>query len=216
MFNKVNNLIKNKDLTISNLLFYNINKLNINYEELYYLIYLFNTNSMDFDISRMCKDLDKKPKDLVKVINSLSEKGLIDLEVDKSNNDIKEIISLDKLYEKLTFLIVEEENEVPAGIDLVKEFSIVFKRDITAREKQIINTWKSIGYNDEFVLEGLKEAKYNGEFSFSYIDVILDKWTTLGFTTKEDVIKSKTIDISNPINEEPVIDMDDDYDWMNE
>lgn len=216
MFNKVNNLIKGKDLIISNILFYNYEKLELNFEDLYYLTYLMN-NSLEFDISKICSDLNKKPKDIIKVINKLDEMDILDIEIiKKSENDIKEIISLEKLYKKLTFLIVEKEDKIEEKVDLENEFKDVFKRDLTPREKQILNAWKSIGYNDLFILEGLKEAKYNGELSVSYIDNVLDRWQNQGITTKEDVIKSKTIDLSKPIESDDVIEVDDDYDWMNE
>lgn len=216
MFNKVNNLIKGKDLIISNILFYNYEKLELNFEDLYYLTYLMN-NSLEFDISKICSDLNKKPKDIIKVINKLDEMDILDIEIiKKGENDIKEIISLEKLYKKLTFLIVEKEDKIEEKVDLESEFKDVFKRDLTPREKQILNAWKSIGYNDLFILEGLKEAKYNGELSVAYIDNVLDRWQNQGITSKEDVIKSKTIDLSKPIESDDVIEVDDDYDWMNE
>ncbi|MCI5521911.1 MAG: DnaD domain protein [Tenericutes bacterium] len=216
MFNKVNNLIKGKDLIISNILFYNYEKLELNFEDLYYLTYLMN-NSLEFDISKICSDLNKKPKDIIKVINKLDEMDILDIEIiKKDENDIKEIISLEKLYKKLTFLIVEKEDKIEEKVDLENEFKDVFKRDLTPREKQILNAWKSVGYNDLFILEGLKEAKYNGELSVAYIDNVLDRWQNQGITSKEDVIKSKTIDLSKPIESDDVIEVDDDYDWMNE
>lgn len=216
MFNKVNNLIKGKDLIASNILFYNYEKLELNFEDLYYLTYLMN-NSLEFDISKICSDLNKKPKDIIKVINKLDEMDILDIEIiKKGENDIKEIISLEKLYKKLTFLIVEKEDKIEEKVDLESEFKDVFKRDLTPREKQILNAWKSVGYNDLFILEGLKEAKYNGELSVAYIDNVLDRWQNQGITSKEDVIKSKTIDLSKPIESDDVIEVDDDYDWMNE
>ena len=216
MFNKVNNLIKGKDLIISNILFYNYEKLELNFEDLYYLTYLMN-NSLEFDISKICSDLNKKPKDIIKVINKLDEMDIFDIEIiKKGESDIKEIISLEKLYKKLTFLIVEKEDKIEEKVDLESEFKDVFKRDLTPREKQILNAWKSVGYNDLFILEGLKEAKYNGELSVAYIDNVLDRWQNQGITSKEDVIKSKTIDLSKPIESDDVIEVDDDYDWMNE
>ena len=216
MFNKVNNLIKGKDLIINNILFYNYEKLELNLEDLYYLTYLMN-NSLEFDISKICSDLNKKPKDIIKVINKLDEMDILDIEIiKKGESDIKEIISLEKLYKKLTFLIVEKEDKIEEKVDLESEFKDVFKRDLTPREKQILNAWKSVGYNDLFILEGLKEAKYNGELSVAYIDNVLDRWQNQGITSKEDVIKSKTIDLSKPIESDDVIEVDDDYDWMNE
>ena len=74
MFNKVMDLIKTKDLNVPGLLFYNYSKLNLDYEQLYFLIYLLNLDNLEFDISKFSKELNKKPKEIIKIINDLDEK----------------------------------------------------------------------------------------------------------------------------------------------
>jgi hypothetical protein len=108
MFNKVMDLIKTKDLNVPGLLFYNYSKLNLDYEQLYFLIYLLNLDNLEFDISKFSKELNKKPKEIIKIINDLDEKEIISLDITKNNDDVKEMINLNLFYKKLTYLIIEE------------------------------------------------------------------------------------------------------------
>ncbi|MEG0138042.1 MAG: DnaD domain protein [Bacilli bacterium] len=135
----------------------------------------------------------------------------------KENDDIRQIINLDELYKKLTYLVVEEEDiiETPK-VDIKKEFEQAFKRDLIAREKKIIDAWKMVGYSDDFVLAGLKEAIYNGQINLTYVDTILDNWDKQGFKTEEDILKSKTINTETIEITEPLVEIDESYDWMNE
>lgn len=212
MFENVMNIIKTRDLNIPGILFYNHEKLNINYEQLYFLIYILNLNNFEFDISKFAKDLNKKPKDIIKVLNDLSEKELISLDIVKNNDDIKENININNLYKRLTYLYVEEDKTEENKVDIVSEFERVFKRELIGREKHIINAWKQAGYQDSFLLAGLKEAEYNGEFSLTYIDTILDNWDKQGFKTEEDINKSK---MTSKEDEIPFIEVED-FDWINQ
>lgn len=212
MFENVMNIIKTRDLNIPGILFYNHEKLNINYEQLYFLIYILNLNNFEFDISKFAKDLNKKPKEIIKVLNDLSEKELISLDIVKNNDDIKENININNLYKRLTYLYVEEDKTEENKVDIVSEFERVFKRELIGREKHIINAWKQAGYQDSFLLAGLKEAEYNGEFSLTYIDTILDNWDKQGFKTEEDINKFKTTSKEDEI---PFIEVED-FDWINQ
>ncbi|MEG2250871.1 MAG: DnaD domain protein [Bacilli bacterium] len=217
MFNKVKNMISKKDIVVPSILFYNKNLIGINYEELYFLEYLINTTNNEFDISKICSELNEKPKVIIKVLNDLEEKKLISVDTVKENDDNRQIINLDELYKKLTYLIVEEEDiiETPK-VDIKKEFEQAFKRDLIAREKKIIDAWKMVGYSDDFVLAGLKEAIYNGQINLTYVDTILDNWDKQGFKTEEDILKSKTINTETIEITEPLVEIDESYDWMNE
>lgn len=204
-------LIKTKDLNVPGLLFYNYSKLNLDYEQLYFLIYLLNLDNLEFDISKFSKELNKKPKEIIKIINDLDEKEIISLDITKNNDDVKEMINLNLFYKKLTYLIIEEEEEKVEKIDIVKEFEKVFKRELIGREKHIITAWKQAGYEDSFLMAGLKEAEYNGEYSLTYIDTVLDNWDKQGFKTEEDINKGKQ---SNPKEDEiPFIEVDE-SDWI--
>ena len=211
MFNKVMELIKTRDINIPGLLFFNHSKLNLDYEQLYFLIYLLNLDNLEFDISKFSKELNKKPKEIIKVISDLDEKEIISLDITKNNDDVKEMINLNAFYKKLTYLIIDEEEKQEEKVDIVKEFEKVFKRELIGREKHIITAWKQAGYQDSFLLAGLKEAEYNGEFSLTYIDTILDNWDKQGFKTEEDINNSKQ---SNPKEDEISFIEVDESDWI--
>jgi DNA replication protein len=211
MFNKVMELIKTRDINIPGLLFFNHSKLNLDYEQLYFLIYLLNLDNLEFDISKFSKELNKKPKEIIKVISDLDEKEIISLDITKNNDDVKEMINLNSFYKKLTYLIIDEEEKQEEKVDIVKEFEKVFKRELIGREKHIITAWKQAGYQDSFLLAGLKEAEYNGEFSLTYIDTILDNWDKQGFKTEEDINNSKQ---SNPKEDEISFIEVDESDWI--
>lgn len=211
MFNKVMELIKTRNINIPGLLFFNHSKLNLDYEQLYFLIYLLNLDNLEFDISKFSKELNKKPKEIIKVISDLDEKEIISLDITKNNDDVKEMINLNSFYKKLTYLIIDEEEKQEEKVDIVKEFEKVFKRELIGREKHIITAWKQAGYQDSFLLAGLKEAEYNGEFSLTYIDTILDNWDKQGFKTEEDINNSKQ---SNPKEDEISFIEVDESDWI--
>lgn len=215
MFENVIELLKKRNIVIPGSLFFNMKKIGINYEELYFLAYLLNLNDLSFDMVKMGKELELKPKDVLKLVNDLSEKNLLKLDVKKKNSDVTEYINLDSLYNKIAFITMgkEEEEKKEVKVTLYDSFEKEFKRPLTPREIQIINTWKDVGYLDETIILALKEASYNEVYSVAYIDKILNNWDKKNIRTKEDVEKNREEYAKQKIE---IIDMDEDIDWLNE
>lgn len=214
MLENVVEMLKLKNLSIPGVLFFNTGKLGINYDELYFLTYILNIDNLEFDMVKIGKELNMKPKDVLKLVNDLSEKNLLKLDVIKKDMDVKEMINLDLLYNKMAFISMEKKKEVKIKNILFDKFEAEFKRPLTPREYQIINVWKEIGYLDETILLALKEASYNEVFSIAYIDKILNNWSNKGIRTKEDVEKNRE---EYAKKKEEVIGLEDDgYDWLNE
>ena len=214
MLENVIDMLKKKNLVIPGVLFFNTGKLGINYDELYFLTYVLNLDNLEFDMVKMGKELNIKPKDVLKIVNDLCEKNLMKLDVIKKDMDVKEVINLDALYHKMAFISMEKKEKTPVIKNvLFDKFESEFKRPLTPREYQIINVWKEIGYLDETIILALKEASYNGVFSIAYIDKILNNWEKKGIRTKEDVEKNRE---EHAKKKEEVISMDDNYDWLNE
>lgn len=213
MYENVIELLKKRNLVVPGYLFFNVKNLGINYDELYFLIYVLNLSSLDFDMIKIGKDLGIKPKEVLKIVNDLSEKNLLKLDIVKKDLDIAEYINIDGLYNKLTFLTMNKPEPKPVENTLYDEFEKEFKRPLTPREFQIINAWKEVGYLDETIVLALKEASYNEVFSIAYIDKILNNWDKKGIRTKEDVEKNRE---EFAKKKEEVISMDEDYDWLNE
>ena len=107
MLENVIDMLKKKNLVVPGVLFFNTGKLGINYDELYFLTYVLNLESKEFDMVKMGKELNIKPKDVLKIVNDLCEKNLIKLDVIKKDMDVKEVINLDALYHKMDLYYLE-------------------------------------------------------------------------------------------------------------
>lgn len=214
MFDKVLNLVKTRNLVVPGTIFFHINELGISYEELYILIYIINLDKQEFDMVKMSEELNMKPKDLLKLVNSLVEKNYLKLDVIKNECNAGEYFNLDGIHKKLTFNIIgKEEEDTPKEVTLYDEFEKEFNRPLTPMEFQIIGAWKEVGYQDETITLALKEASYNGAYSVSYIDKILSSWDKKGIKTAIDVEKNRREFKSN--NNTPT-QLEEEYDWLNE
>jgi DNA replication protein len=146
------------------------------------------------------------------LINSLTEKDLLEIKVDKNNSYCTEEISLEKLYQKLGFLLVNQEEKKEDSTNLYSIFEQEFGRTISPMEYEIINAWKSSDFTDELIISALKEATYNGVTNLRYIDKILHEWKKKGIKTSKDVELDKQN--FNKKNNKKVNLID--YDWLNE
>ncbi|MBR1377410.1 MAG: DnaD domain protein [Bacilli bacterium] len=210
MFDKVLNIIENKNMVIPRILMFNYKELNITDSELILLIYLINSDG--YNPKEISENLKIELINLLDMINELNEKGIINISMETKNNKKVEVISLKPLYEKLTFLVVNEEEEKDNTI-----FSIIeneFARSLSPLEYDLINLWKDTGYSDELIKEALKEAIYNNAPNLKYIDRILENWRKKGIKTKDDVIKdNKKFKERKQIRKET---SDADWDWLND
>ena len=194
MNNKVINILKEKPIIIPKILFKNYKKLNITEEELIVLIYIINLgNVIVYNPSIFIKDLNMDKYKVMEILNSLTEKNIIDIKVEKNEKDLtEEYIYLDTLYNKLFNLLAEDSNnEINLNTEnLFTLFETELGRTISPMECEIIKEWKN-NYQEELIKEALKEAIYNNVRNLKYIDRILYTWKTKGITTKEDIIKDK-------------------------
>lgn len=211
MLEKIIDVVKQRDLTIPNMLFFNYKKLDITEQELILIIYIINSNFC-FNIKKMSADLNINSKDLLMIINSLTEKDLLEIKVEKKNSICSETISLDKLYQKLGFLLVNIEDKKEDSNNLYTVFEQEFGRTISPMEYEIINAWKESDFTDELIISALKEATYNGVTNLRYIDKILHEWKKKGIKTNKDVEIDKQNFNKKTTKKVNLID----YDWLNE
>ena len=208
---KVIELLKTTNIQISKVLLFNYKKLNITDQELIIIIYLINENI--YNPKQIGKDLDIPFPEVLEIINNLTEKGIIKVELVKINNIRTEVINLDSLYEKLAFLIIKEEKEEEKPKGLYDTFETELGRTLSPMEYEIINGWLTI-CSEEIILLALKEAIYNGVNNFRYIDRIINEWNKKGIKTKEDVEKNKQEFKGNKKNNKKQELFD--YDWLND
>lgn len=211
MLEKIIDVMKQKDLTIPNMLFFNYKKLDITEKELILLIYIINSTPC-FNLKGMSTDLNINSKELLMTINSLTEKDLLEIKVDKKNSYCSETICLDKLYQKLGFLLVNIEEEKEDSTNLYSIFEQEFGRTLSAIEYEYINAWKESDFTEELIICALKEAVYNGVTNLRYIDTILHAWKKKGIKNSQDVEKDKQSFNKKVPKKIDLVD----YDWLNE
>ena len=141
-------------------------------------------------------------------INNLITQNLIEIETIKEKK-IREIIKLDKMYEKLALIINEETKE--ENTDIYTTFEKEFGRTLAPSELSVIKEFKE-HYNEEIIQLALKEAIFNGVKNLRYIDSILKNWSSAGIKTKEELNNYQKKFKQEKERKPEIID----YDWLNE
>lgn len=207
MLGKVIDLIKNEPFYIPNILLKNYRKLNITASELIILIYLINTD-ISFNPKQMAKDLNFDLSEIMNIITSLTEKGI--LKIDIINKKVREeVINLEELYKKLGFIVVNDEVKESSN-NIFDIFEKEFGRTLSPMDYEIITDWQN-NYNDEIILLALKEAVFNGVNNLRYIDKILIDWNKKGIKNEQDIINDRK-NFQNKKQNKKLFD----YDWLNE
>lgn len=214
MDEKILNLMMDKPIIIPRIIFNNYKRLNITSEELIVLIFLIDMgNKIRYNPDIFVSELNMEKYKVMEIFNSLSEKKLITITVEKNSlNKSEEYISLDLFYNKILNLFKETKDDNIENTDIFSIFENEFGRTISPMEYEIIKGWVNDKFSYELILEALKEAIYNNVTSLSYIDRILYEWNRKGIKTKEDVIKDKNNYRSNKKKNKEVFD----YNWLDD
>lgn len=207
MVDKLINILKEKPIIISSKIFYNYKKLNMTEQDLIVLIFILNTDNV-FNPQSISSSLNMDLKNVMESIDNLVSNNLISLET-ITENGVKDVINLNKLYEKLALLINEEKKDDNKNIYEVFEKEL--GRTISPSELAVIADFTE-NYDEEIIILALKEAIFNGVRNLRYIDSILKNWHSQGLKTKEDVEKyQKKYKVDKERKPEII-----DYDWLNE
>lgn len=209
----IEKLIRERDITIPNLLFYNYKKLNITAEEVLFLTYLMN-NVIFFNPKKISEDLSMSLSDVMSLVEHLTSLKFVSIELKKINNIRTEVIDLNGFYDKLIDLLSEEKEEEPEST-IYDVFEKEFGRTLSPMEYEIINTWKDNNLSEELIILALKEAVYNGVNNLRYIDRILNEWQKKGIKNEEDLQKDKEIYAKKRIDNKQNFE-NTDYDWLND
>ena len=206
--NNVIEVLKSKTYEIKEEILFNYKKLNITDSEFIVLIYLINSSNI-YNPKQISEDLNIELNIVLETVNSLCEKNIIEIKMEKKNNVRTEIINLDMLYEKIALSLDTKEEDNNSNIFSL--FEKEFGRTLSPMEYEIINAWFDSGYSEELITLALKEATYNGVSNLRYIDKIIYEWGKKGIKTKEDVEKDRKKFKSNSKKKELF-----DYDWLND
>ena len=211
MTEKLIKLLKEKNFVLPQVLFYKYKELNLTLEELYFIIYLLNINSLVFNPKQFSNDLNMDMASVLEMVTTLTSKDILSLEMIKEGNIRNEYLKLDKLYNKLAFILINEEDKEKTT-SLFDVFEKEFGRTLSPIEYELINGWLDNEFSEELVLKALKEAVYNGVSNLRYIDKILYEWKKKGIKTAKDVEMNRT-KFQNKKEERPEVFS---YDWLND
>ena len=210
MTDKLKEVLVNRDILVPRLLLFNYRKIGLNSDEFVFLIYLINNDSI-FNPKKICEDIGMTLAEVMECVESLSSKGVIKVSIRKNGNVRNECIDLSGLYDKLSYLLIDHEEEKSTNIYDV--FESEFGRTISPMEYQIIGAWLDSGTSEETILLALKEATYNGVSNLRYIDKILSEWAKKGIKTANDVEKSR---VNFKKKKEATSNDILNYDWLND
>ena len=205
---KILELLKGGSICVPKIFFTHYKNLEINDKEFIVLMYLMNYNG-GFNPKYIGSELGISFKEILELINDLCEKGFIEIEVRDIRGMKEEYISLNKLYEKLAFLVLNQEKEYSKPNNLFSIFEKEFGRTLSPIEYELINAWKENHFSEELILAALKEAVLNGVSNLRYIDKILYEWNRKGIKNVSELQKQKE---SKPKKDLDVFH----YDWLND
>lgn len=190
---KLNELIKSKVVSIPLYALRIFKDFNLTVDEMLLLLFLYDKDLEVFDPNLIADNLNMKLLDVMKVVSSLSDKGLVNVTTKTNESKRKEeVVDLSGLFEKITLKLVEEINkDTESDINIYEVLSAEFGKKLTPMECEMVETWKKNGYSLELIIEAIREATLNGVSSLRYIDKILYEWNKKGFKKKEDLKNNK-------------------------
>lgn len=211
MTDKLINVLKRGSATIPFELLCNYKKMGITDQEFIFIIYILNSSNK-FNPNEISNNLNIKLNECLMIIESLSEKDIINIKTIKNNGITEEIIEIVNLYKVLAYSIINSDNNnVEKDSDIYSQFESEFGRTLSPIEYELIGSWMESN-NEEIIVLALKEAVYNGVNNLRYIDKILHEWNRKGLKTKEDVEKDRKNFSSKKVEKKELFD----YDWLNE
>ena len=207
------NLLQDKPIIAPRLLFNNYRRLNITEEELIVIMLIISLgNKIEYNPDIFVQELNFDRRTVMRVINSLKEKNILDLEMVRSGRVTSEYISLSLLYDKLVNIVIDKkDNSAIVDSSIFSIFENELGRTLSPMEYEHIKEWVVTYKNEELIKSALKEAVMNGVSNFRYIDTILNEWMKKGYKNKEDIIKDR----ENYRKSKKSVDAFD-MDWLND
>ncbi|MBQ8192702.1 MAG: DnaD domain protein [Bacilli bacterium] len=189
-------LLKDRPIVLPRYLFNYYLRLGITAEELIILIFIIDKgDKTEYNPEALSNALGMDKFKIMEILNNLNEKKIISISIEKnSDGKREEYISLDLLYNKIINLLTSKGDEKEKNLDNSDIFSVFeseFGRTISSMECQIIKGWIDDNFTHELIMEGLKEAIYNGVTSLRYIEKILYDWRKKGYKNKKDIMDAK-------------------------
>ena len=89
-------------------------------------------------------------------------------------------------FSPVKWKLLHEKVEEKKEINLVSLFENTFGRALSATEVSFINDFKRSGYDDEMIVDALKEAAKSNVLNFRYVERILQNWAKYGKKTRRE------------------------------
>lgn len=186
------NLVKERPIFIPKILLHNYKKIGITDEELIVIMVVMNYgDKVIYDPELFASDIDCDKKKIMMIIDSLCDKNILSLIIEKNNKKAYEYISLDILYEKLFNIAMGNEEKQESDDSIFSTFESELGRTLSPMEYEKIKEWITSGNSNEIIVLALKEAVLNGVNNLNYIDRILDSWRKKGYKNERDILKEK-------------------------
>lgn len=200
-------------------------ELKLSLDEFIFIMYLQKYgNPILFDPSKFSNELNLSLEEIMFLVGSLTEKGI--LQINSSENDkgiVEEKLSLDGYYSRLNVLIIgdiekKKEKKKEDSDSIYSYLEQKFGRTLSSLDYEIIQTWLESNYNEDLIKCAVDEAVSNGVSTLKYIDRILYEWGKTGIEKVSDLDKRKKSK-SSPKQEKIDDDIDlgiMDWDWFDE
>lgn len=221
---KLVDIFKDRNIVIPIYLLKNYKNFKLNLSEFILLMYFYNLgDSYLFNPNKFCDELNVDLMELMSLVDSLTDKGFIKVDVKKNDKGIvEEVLSLDGFYSKISLVMREDINKKREdNINNSNIYEIIekeFGRTLSPIEAEIISAWLDNNISEELIKEALKEAVFNGVSSLRYIDKILYEWGKKGIKTVKDVEDNrKKRNDNRDKNNDNNIDLDSlEWNWFDE
>lgn len=212
MDSKIINIIKDRPVIVPKLLLNNYKELGITSDELIIIMVIMSYgDKVVYDPEKFREDINWDKRDVMKTINSLIDKNILSLIIEKSNRKAIEYISLEILYDKLFNIVIDNDSEKEVDNSIFGIFEGELGRMLTPMEYEKIKEWINNDNSNELIILALKEAVLKGVNNLNYIDSILNSWKKKGYKNKKDVEKEKK-EYRNKKEKVEIFDTD----WLNE
>lgn len=214
MDDKIIDLLKLRPIVIPRILLNNYRLFNITDSEFIVIMVLLSYgDKITYNPEEFAREVRMSKHEVMSIIDSLCDKNIISLVVEKVNKKTYEYLSMELLYQKLFNIVANDDKSEKEEIDnsIFSVFEKELGRTLSPMEFEQIKEWITSGNSNELIICALREAVLNGVGNLRYIDSILNDWRKKRYRKQEDVKKDREIYRSKKSKVEVF-----DTDWLND
>ena len=214
MDDKIIDLLKLRPIVIPRILLNNYRLFNFTDSEFIVIMVLLSYgDKITYNPEEFAREVRMSKHEVMSIIDSLCDKNIISLVVEKVNKKTYEYLSMELLYQKLFNIVANDDKSEKEEIDnsIFSVFEKELGRTLSPMEFEQIKEWITSGNSNELIVCALREAVLNGVGNLRYIDSILNDWRKKGYRKQEDVKKDREIYRSKKSKVEVF-----DTDWLND